>query len=76
MGKGGQRHAPATLPQGKSGRGCIGCHTGMDFCGGKKISYTHLGFNPGPSSPQRVSVLTTLSRPRNHTGLVQKEARQ
>ena len=64
MGFGGQRHAPAALPppktrhplyrrlgvpQGRSGRV-------------RKISPLP-GFDPGPSSPQRVAIPTELSRP-------------
>lgn len=80
MEKGGQRHSPPALLQGKrlgihSRRGYIGCQAGKDLFGGNKISYLHLGFNPGPSSPYRVSVPTALSLPSNGTGLVQIEAR-
>jgi hypothetical protein len=64
-GVGGQRHAPAALPPGK---------TGYPFCRGlggsqnrsgreRKVSPPHGDSIPGPSSPKCVAIPTELSRP-------------
>jgi hypothetical protein len=65
MGVGGQRHAASSLPAGK--RPCTHCVGGwvgpravVDRCG---RSHPHWDSIPGPSSPYRVAVPTTLSRP-------------
>jgi hypothetical protein len=62
---GGQLHALAALPPGKRpGTNCIGGWVGprasLDGCG---KSRPHRDSIPGPSSPQRVAIPTTLSRP-------------
>ena len=64
----GQRHAPAALPTGrKPGKQCkggwMGLTAGLHGCG----KYRH---RPGPSSPQRVTIPTELSRPLNLVGLL------
>jgi hypothetical protein len=65
MGVGGQLHTPAALPPGKRpGTHCIGgcvCpRAGLDGCG---KSRPHRDPIPGPSSPQQVTIPTTLSQP-------------
>ena len=61
----GQRHAPAALPPGKRpGTHCIGGwvgpRSGLDGCG---KSRPHRDSIPGSSSPQRVAIPSTPSRP-------------
>jgi hypothetical protein len=62
---GGQLQSPAALPPGKRhGTHCIGGwvgpRAGLD---GFDKSRSHRDSIPGPSSPQRVTIPTTLSRP-------------
>ena len=61
---GGQRHAPAALPPGMTRyplyRRLGGPRAGLDGCW---KSRPHRDSIPGPSSPQRVAIPTTLSRP-------------
>jgi len=63
-GVGGQRHAPAALPPGKTRyplyRRLGGSQGQSDRCG---KSRPHWDSIPGPSSPQRVAIPTELSRP-------------
>ena len=60
---GDQRHTPAALPPGKTPTNFIGCwvavRAGLDGCG---KSRSHRDSIPGPSSPDRVAVPTTLYR--------------
>ena len=61
---GGQRHVSATLPLGKTrylcARGWVGPRVALE---GRGKSCPHRDSIPGPSSPYRVAVPTTLSRP-------------
>jgi hypothetical protein len=61
----GQRHAPAAFyPRERPGThctgGCVGPRAGLDRCG---KSRPPPGFDPGPSSPLPVAILTELSGP-------------
>ena len=65
MGVGGQRHAQAALPPGKRTgthctRGWVSPWAGLDRCGKFRRYQDSI---PGPCSPQRVGILTELSRP-------------
>ena len=51
---------PQERPRINGTRGCVGPNDGLDGCG-KYLSYRDS--IPGPSSPQRVPILTTLFRP-------------
>jgi len=62
----GQQHAPAAIfPRERPGthftEGCVGPRAGLD---GQKIS-SPPGFDPGPSSPKSVAILTELSGSQN-----------
>ena len=61
---GGQRHAPATLPPGKTGTHCIGGWVGpkavLDGCG--KSHPPPRNSIPGPSNPQGVVIPTATAR--------------
>ena len=62
----GQRHAPAALyPWERPGTHCtggwVGPRAGLDRCG---KSRPHRDSIPGPSSPERVAIPTTLPAPR------------
>ena len=63
-GVGGQRHAPAALPPGKTQYLLYRRLSGPQGRSGRvrKISPPP-GFDPGPSSPQRVAIPTEISRP-------------
>ena len=66
MGVGGQHLAPTALPAGqRPGAHCtggwVGRRAGLDGCGKSRL---HRESNFGPSSPQRVAMPTTLSRPK------------
>jgi hypothetical protein len=55
MGVGGQHHAPAALPVGKSfgahsTGGCVGSRAGLNGRVKEKISCSNQGSNPEPSS--------------------------
>jgi len=70
MGMNGQRHAPAALSlRNFAGTqytgGWVGPRTGLVGQGKQNISFPNQSSNPGPSSPQRVDILTTLSRPQS-----------
>jgi hypothetical protein len=61
---GSQRHVPVALPPGKrhgtySTGGWVGPRVGLDGCG---KSHAHRNWIPAPSNPERVAVLTELSR--------------
>jgi hypothetical protein len=60
----GERHAPAALPQGDlvSTAQDAGWAAGP-ICAGEKNLTPHRDSIPGPSNPQRVAILTELSRP-------------
>jgi hypothetical protein len=64
MKAGGQRHAPSLYPQERPGNRCIGDRVGLtvglDRYG---KSSRHRDSILGPSSPQRVAILTELPRP-------------
>ena len=64
-GVGGQRHAPAALPPGKTRYPMYRRLGGAQGRSGRvrKISPHHRDSIPGPSSPQRVTIPTELSRP-------------
>ena len=61
----GQRHAPATLPLGKTtGTHCTGGWVGpIAGVGDREKSRHHRDSIPGPSNPQRVIIHTELTRP-------------
>ena len=70
MGMNGQRHAPAALSlRNFAGTQCtggwVGPRAGLVGQGKQNISIPNQCSNPGPSSPQRVAILTTLSRPQS-----------
>ena len=76
-GVGGQRQAPAALPPGKTRYPLYRRLSGPQDRSGRvrKISPPP-GFDPGPSSPQRVAIPTELSRPllRNVTSTCHRHA--
>ena len=63
---GGQRYSPAALPPGKTGTHCsggwVGSRAGLEGCGNSRPRQHSI---PKPSSPLRVAMSTTVSRPRN-----------
>ena len=64
MGVGGQHHAPAALLPGKTRYPLYSRLDGpQGRCGLVQKISAPPGFDPGPSSPQRVAIPTELSRP-------------
>jgi hypothetical protein len=63
MDLGGQRRAPAAFPRKITGThcigGCVGSGAGLDGCG---KTFPQRDSNPGPSSPYRFDISTTLTQ--------------